>query len=48
MPDFFGSEVTHDVKAFKARCGMIVANRWGDDFADVAERVYTRNLFKRD
>lgn len=47
-PDFFGSEVTHDLEAFKARCGVIVANRWSDDLADVADKVYTRDLFKRD
>ncbi len=46
--DFFGSEVTHDLAAFKARCGVIVANRWSDDLLDVAGKVYTRDLFKRD
>lgn len=47
-PDFFGSEVTHDLVSFKARCGVIVANRWSDDLKDVADKVYTRDLFKRD
>ena len=47
-PEFFGSEVTHDLSKFKAECDMIVANRWSDDLADVADRVYTRDLFKRD
>ena len=47
-PDFFGSEVTHDLVSFKARCGVIVANRWSDDLQDVADKVYTRDLFKRD
>lgn len=47
-PDFLGSEVTRDLEAFKARCGVIVANRWSDDLADVADKVYTRDLFKRD
>lgn len=46
--DFFGSEVTRDLEAFKTRCGVIVANRWSDDLADVADKVYTRDLFKRD
>lgn len=46
--DFFGSEVTHDLEGFKERCGVIVANRWSDDLADVVEKVYTRDLFKRD
>ena len=47
-PEFFGSEVTHDLAAFKAKCDVIVANRWSDDLADVAGKVYTRDLFKRD
>ena len=47
-PDFFGSEVTHDLDKFKAECDVIVANRWSDDLSDVADKVYTRDLFKRD
>ena len=47
-PEFFGSEVTHDLEAFKAGCDVIVANRWSDELADVSEKVYTRDLFKRD
>lgn len=47
-PEFFGSEVAHDPGAFKAGCDVIVANRWSDEFADVADKVYTRDLFKRD
>lgn len=46
-PDFFGLEVARDLEAFKARCGAIVTNRWSDDLADVADKVYTRYLFKR-
>ena len=47
-PDFFGSEVTHDLSSFKSRCDLIVANRWSDELADVAGKVYTRDLFRRD
>ncbi len=47
-PEFFGSEVTHDLEDFKSRCDLIVANRWSEDLSDVADKVYTRDLFKRD
>lgn len=47
-PEFFGSEVMRDLEAFKAGCDAIVANRWSDELADVADKVYTRGLFKRD
>lgn len=47
-PDFYGSEVTHDLDAFKSRCDLIVANRWSEELSDVAEKVYTRDLFGRD
>lgn len=47
-PDFFGSEVTHDLSAFKASSDVIVANRWSDELEDVKDKVYTRDLFKRD
>ena len=47
-PDFFGSEVTHDLDGFKSGCDVIVANRWSDELSDVVEKVYTRDLFRRD
>lgn len=47
--EFFGSEVTHDLDAFKNRSDIIVANRWNElDLADAADKVYTRDLFRRD
>lgn len=45
---FFGSEVERDLEAFKSRCDIILANRWSDKLADVRDKVYTRDLFKRD
>lgn len=46
--EFYGSEVTHDLRAFKASCDVILANRWSADLADVEDKVFTRDLFKRD
>ena len=47
-PEIFESKVTHDLEAFKAGCVAIVANRWRDELADVADKVYSKDLFKRD
>lgn len=47
--EFFGSEVTHDLNAFKNHSDIIVANRWNEsDLADASDKVYTRDLFRRD
>ena len=46
--DFFNSRVIRDFEEFKKISDVIVANRNSDDLADVAEKVYTRDLYARD
>ncbi|MFC0233313.1 nucleotide sugar dehydrogenase [Vagococcus entomophilus] len=45
---FFHSKIIRDLDEFKELSDIIVTNRWDDQLADVKEKVYTRDLYRRD
>ena len=47
-PTFFGSRVIEDLREFKSMCDVIITNRHSTDLGDCLEKVYTRDIYRRD
>ena len=46
--EFFSSKVYQNLDEFKQACTVIITNRWASELSDVQEKVYTRDLYRRD
>ena len=45
---FFGSEVVNDIARFKSESDVVISNRHHNDLDDIKEKLYTRDIFRRD
>lgn len=46
--EFAGVKVTEDLKEFKSECDLVISNRMDAELQDIADKVYTRDLYRRD